>query len=60
MGYGSTETNVLSLLFALEEGFLKQSYKLERGAGSRRPLFVRTGARLTSRGGVTERSHSGI
>jgi alanine-glyoxylate transaminase / serine-glyoxylate transaminase / serine-pyruvate transaminase len=33
MGYGSTEPNVLSLLFALEDGFLKQGHKLERGAG---------------------------
>lgn len=33
MGYGSTEPNVLSLLFALEDGFLKQGHKLERGVG---------------------------
>jgi alanine-glyoxylate transaminase/serine-glyoxylate transaminase/serine-pyruvate transaminase len=33
MGYGSTEQNVLGLLFALEDGFLKQGHKLERGAG---------------------------
>jgi alanine-glyoxylate transaminase/serine-glyoxylate transaminase/serine-pyruvate transaminase len=33
MGYGSTEPNVLSLLFALEEGFIKQGHKVERGAG---------------------------
>jgi alanine-glyoxylate transaminase/serine-glyoxylate transaminase/serine-pyruvate transaminase len=33
MGFGSTESNVLSLLFALEDGFLKQGHKLERGAG---------------------------
>jgi alanine-glyoxylate transaminase/serine-glyoxylate transaminase/serine-pyruvate transaminase len=33
MGYGSTENNVLGLLFALEDGFLKQGHKLERGAG---------------------------
>jgi alanine-glyoxylate transaminase/serine-glyoxylate transaminase/serine-pyruvate transaminase len=33
MGYGSTEPNVLSLLFALEDGFLKHGHKVERGAG---------------------------
>ena len=33
MGYGSTESNVLTLLFALEDGFLKQGHKLDRGAG---------------------------
>lgn len=33
MGYGSTEPNVLSLLFALEDGFIKQGHKVERGAG---------------------------
>ena len=33
MGYGSTEPNVLSLLFALEDGFIKQGHAVERGAG---------------------------
>jgi alanine-glyoxylate transaminase/serine-glyoxylate transaminase/serine-pyruvate transaminase len=33
MGYGSTEPNVLSLLFAMEDGFIKQGHKVERGAG---------------------------
>ena len=33
MGYGSTEPNVLSLLFALEDGFIKQGHQVERGAG---------------------------
>jgi alanine-glyoxylate transaminase/serine-glyoxylate transaminase/serine-pyruvate transaminase len=33
MGYNSTETNVLALLFALETQLLAQSYSLEKGAG---------------------------
>ena len=33
MGYGSTESNVLTLLFAMEDGFLRQGHKLDRGAG---------------------------
>lgn len=33
MGYNSTETNVLGLLFALETQLLAQDYKLEPGAG---------------------------
>lgn len=33
MGYGSTEQNVLLLLFALEEQLFKQGFKLERGVG---------------------------
>jgi alanine-glyoxylate transaminase/serine-glyoxylate transaminase/serine-pyruvate transaminase len=39
MGYGSTEPNVLSLLFALEDGFIKQGYQLERGAGVEAAVF---------------------
>ncbi len=33
MGVGSTETNVLALLFALETQLLKHGFKLEKGAG---------------------------
>jgi alanine-glyoxylate transaminase/serine-glyoxylate transaminase/serine-pyruvate transaminase len=33
MGYNSTETNVLALLFALETQLLEQGYSLEKGAG---------------------------
>lgn len=33
MGYNSTETNVLALLFALETQLLAQDYSLDRGAG---------------------------
>lgn len=33
MGVGSTEQNVLLLLFALEEQLVRQGFKLERGAG---------------------------
>ncbi len=33
MGYGSSETNVLALLFALETQLLRQKYGLDKGAG---------------------------
>jgi aspartate aminotransferase-like enzyme len=33
MGYGSSDKNVLALLFALEEQLLAQGYRLDRGAG---------------------------
>jgi len=33
MGYGSSEENVLALLFALETQLGKQGFGLERGAG---------------------------
>jgi alanine-glyoxylate transaminase/serine-glyoxylate transaminase/serine-pyruvate transaminase len=33
MGYGSTESNVFALLFAIEQELLAQNYKLDKGAG---------------------------
>jgi len=33
MGYGSSDRNVLALLFALEDQLLKQGHNLDRGAG---------------------------
>jgi alanine-glyoxylate transaminase/serine-glyoxylate transaminase/serine-pyruvate transaminase len=33
MGYGSTEPNVLALLFAIEQELLAQNYGLDKGAG---------------------------
>ena len=33
MGVGSTETNVMALLFALETQLRKQGFKLDAGAG---------------------------
>jgi alanine-glyoxylate transaminase/serine-glyoxylate transaminase/serine-pyruvate transaminase len=33
MGFGSSEANLLALLYALETQLLKQGFRMERGAG---------------------------